>query len=133
MIAGAWRLRWTLALLPGLVVPALAQGPVPPPLPSLPEAISPELQSCVSRFGHTGCAARLYARMLCASMGSRAGLSTESELEQMQAQLAEQYDQAEIDFRDITAMQVETAAVRYYAPMLCPEMSPRIRELFKPS
>ena len=124
------RLRWTLALLPGLLAPALAQGPVPPPLPTLPEAISPELQSCVTRFGHTGCAARLYAGLLCASIGSGAG---PTELEKMEAQLAEQYDQAAIDFRGITPEQVETAAVRYYAPMLCPETSPRIRQLFNPS
>jgi hypothetical protein len=99
-------------------------------LPSLPEAISPELQSCVSRFGHTGCAARLYAGLLCASIGAAAG---PSELEKLEAQLAEQYDQAAIDFRGITPEQVETAAVRYYTPMLCPERSPQIRQLFNPS
>ena len=133
MIAGALRLRWTLALLPGLVVPALAQGPVPPPLPSLPtspEAISPELQSCVSRFGHTGCAARLYAGLLCASIKAGAGAG---ELQSMEVQLAEQYERAAIDFRGISPEQVETAAVRYYAPMLCPETSPQIRQLFNPS
>ena len=127
MIPGALRLRWTLALLPGLVVPALAQGPVPPPLPSLPEAISPELQSCVSRFGHTGCAARLYARILCDSVGQ---LPSSEALEQ---QLAQQYEQAAIDFRGISPEQVETAAVRYYSPMLCPEKSEQIRQLFNPS
>ncbi len=127
MIAGALRLRWTLALLPGLVVPALAQGPVPPPLPSLPEAISPELQSCVSRFGHTGCAARLYARILCDSVGQ---LPSSEALEE---QLAQQYEQAAIDFRGISPEQVETAAVRYYSPMLCPDKSEQIRQLFNPS
>ena len=127
MIAGALRLRWTLALLPGLVVPALAQGPVPPPLPSLPEAISPELQSCVSRFGHTGCAARLYARILCDSVGQ---LPSSEALEQG---LAQQYEQAAIDFRGISPEQVESAAVRYYSPMICPEKSEQIRKLFNPS
>ena len=127
MIAGALRLRWTLALLPGLVVPALAQGSVPPPLPSLPEAISPELQSCVSRFGHTGCAARLYARILCDSVGQ---LPSGEALEE---QLAQQYEQAAIDFRGISPEQVETAAVRYYSPMLCPDKSEKIRQLFNPS
>ena len=130
MIAGALRWQWTLALLHGLVVPALAQGSVPPPLPSLPEAISPELQSCVSRFGHTGCAARLYAGLLCASIKAGAGAG---ELESMEVQLAEQYERAAIDFRGISPEQVETAAVRYYAPMLCPETSPQIRQLFNPS
>jgi len=127
VIAAALRLRWTLALLPGLALPALAQGPVPPPLPSLPEAISPELQSCVSRFGHTGCAARLYARILCDSVGQ---LPSSEALEQ---QLAQQYEQAAIDFRGISPEQVETAAVRYYSPMLCPEKSEQIRQLFNPS
>lgn len=51
----------------------------------------------------------------------------------MEAELAEQYDQAVIDFRGITPEQVETAAVRYYAPILCPEKSPQIRQLFDPS
>jgi hypothetical protein len=90
--------------------------------------ISPELEGCVRRFGHTGCAARLYAQLLCASLGT-----AEGELERMEAKLAEQYDQAAIDFRGITPEQVETAAVRYYAPMLCPEKSPKIRQLFAPS
>jgi len=129
---GWWPWGCSLALFSGLGSPVLAQMPAPPPLPSVPETtISPELQGCVSRFGHTGCAARLYARLLCASTGSGAGLS--DELERMEAQLAEQYDQAAIDFRGITPEQVETAAVRYYAPILCPEKSPQIRQLFNPS
>ena len=129
MTAG-WR-RWgfSLALFTGLECPVLAQIPVPPPLPSVPETvISPELEGCVRRFGHTGCAARLYAQLLCASLGT-----AEGELERMEAKLAEQYDQAAIDFRGITPEQVETAAVRYYAPMLCPEKSPKIRQLFAQS
>ena len=129
-MSGGWR-RWgfSLALLTGLESPALAQFLAPPPLPVVPEpVISPELEGCVRRFGHTGCAARLYAQLLCASMGT-----AEGELERMEAKLAEQYDQAAIDFRGITPEQVETAAVRYYAPMLCPEKSPQIRQLFAPS
>jgi hypothetical protein len=103
-------------------------------LPSVPETvISPELEGCVRRFGHTGCAARLYAQLLCASMGVASGLSADGALERMEVQLSEQYDQAAIDFRGITPEQVETAAVRYYAPILCPERSPRIRQLFNPS
>lgn len=134
MTAG-WR-RWgfSLALFTGLESPVLAQIPVPPPLPSVPETvISPELEGCVRRFGHTGCAARLYAQLLCASMGAASGVTGGGELDRLETQLAEQYDQAAIDFRGITPEQVETAAVRYYAPMLCPERSPQIRQLFNPS
>lgn len=129
-MSGGWR-RWgfSLALFTGLESPALAQFLAPPPLPAVPEpVISPELEGCVRRFGHTGCAARLYAQLLCASMGT-----AEGELERMEAKLAEQYEQAAIDFRGINPEQVETAAVRYYAPMLCPEKSPQIRQLFNPS
>ena len=134
-MSGGWR-RWgfSLALFTGLESPAFAQFLAPPPLPSVPETvISPELEGCVRRFGHTGCAARLYAQLLCASMGTANALTAEGELERMEAKLAEQYDQAAIDFRGITPEQVETAAVRYYAPMLCPEKSPQIRQLFAPS
>jgi hypothetical protein len=66
-------------------------------------------------------------------MGAANRLAGEGALERMEAELAEQYDQAVIDFRGITPEQVETAAVRYYAPMLCPEKSPQIRQLFDPS
>ncbi len=134
-MSAGWR-RWgfSLALFTGLESSVLAQIPVPPPLPSVSETvISPELESCVRRFGHTGCAARLYAQLLCASMGAASGLSAAGALERMEVQLSEQYDQAAIDFRGITPEQVETAAVRYYAPILCPERSPQIRQLFNPS
>jgi hypothetical protein len=134
-VSGGWR-RWgfSLALFTGLKLPVLAQFQAPPPLPAVPEtAISPEREGCVRRFGHTGCAARLYAQLLCASMGAANRLAGEGALERMEAELAEQYDQAVIDFRGITPEQVETAAVRYYAPMLCPEKSPQIRQLFDPS
>jgi len=131
---GWWRWGCSLALLTGLKCPALAQMPAPPPLPVVPDrVISPELEGCVRRFGHTGCAARLYASLLCSSVASAASLQATEALERMEAQLAEQYDQAAIDFRGITPEQVETAAVRYYAPMLCPEKSSQIRQLFNPS
>ena len=125
MSSGWWRWGCCLALLPGLKAPALAQLPEPPPLPAVP--VSPELANCVTRYGPTGCAARLYAQLLCRSVGDPA-IS-----EQLEQQLAEQYEQAAIDFRGITPEQVETAAVRYYSPMLCPEKSPQIRQLFNPS
>lgn len=43
----------------------------------------------------------------------------------MEQQLAEQYEQAGIEFRGITAEQVETAAVRYYAPCSAPPKAQR--------
>ena len=127
MITGPLRADQGLALTLLSVLVAPVQAQLPPPLPSLPSTVSPELQSCVTRFGHTGCAARLYARILCSTVGKRG--STEL----MEQQLAEQYEQAGIEFRGITAEQVETAAVRYYAPMLCPAKSPEIRQLFNPA
>lgn len=97
----------------------------PPPLPSLPE--NPQAE-CVTRYGHTGCAARLYAQVLCDTIAvPTPGTAT------LEQSLAEQYEQAAIDFRGITPEQVETAAVRYYAPMLCPEKSEQILKLFSPS
>jgi len=105
----------------------------PPPLPSLQpsfqtsplEEPSPEaLSVCVPRYGHAGCAARLYARLLCVVVG------VSSSLEDLQQQLDEEYQQAAIDFRGISAAQIEAAAVTYYAPMLCPQKSGQIRELF---
>ena len=113
-----------LVLVSAVTSPALAQVPALPPLPS---AVSPELQRCVPRFGHTGCAARLYAAILCDAVGKQVPIAL------MEQRLAEQYEQAGLEFRGITAEQVETAAVRYYAPMLCPAKSPQIRGLFNPS
>lgn len=120
--------RWlptALWLMPwGLWMPSALAQLDPPPLPSLPESPKSE---CVSRYGQTGCAARLYAQLLCDTIGSTA-LSTES----LEQSLADGYEQAAIDFRGITPEQVETAAVRYYAPMLCPAKSDQIRQLFSP-
>lgn len=123
----AW--RWLLGLLTGLLSPAQAQLMGPPPLPSpiQPEPIAAELQTCVTRFGHTGCAARLYAQLLCQSVRE---ISNRALPEQLEQQLAQNYEQAAIDFRGISPEQVESAAVRYYSPMLCPNESPLIRKLF---
>ena len=111
-----------LALLAWCV--PVAQAQLPPPLPSLPDN---PYASCVSRYGHTGCAARLYAQLLCDNVGR--GMESPELLEQ---RLSEQYELAAIDFRGITPEQVETAAVRYYSPMLCPDQSERIQRLFNP-
>ena len=120
--ARLWRWCWLVVVA---APAAWAQvPPLPPQLPELPAGDSGAPQVCVSRYGHTGCAARLYAQLLCRTVGAPL------ELESLQAQLEEQYQQAAIDFTGITPEQVETAAVRYYSPMLCPERSTTIRQLF---
>lgn len=80
---------------------------------------------CVRRFGHTGCAARLYAQLLCESFDQPALLLAQ------QARLAEDFEREGIAFEGISVDEVETAAVRYYTPMLCQERSPNIRTLFQ--
>jgi hypothetical protein len=119
--------RWSplqplvLASIVGLM-PWAALAQLPPQLPSLPDN---PYGDCVTRYGHTGCAARLYAQLLCDNVG---GAMPDTIL--LEQRLAEHYEQAAIDFRGITTQQVETAAVRYYAAMLCPAKSEQIRRLF---
>jgi hypothetical protein len=93
-----------------------------PPLPSLPEASPAE---CTLRYGHLGCAAKLYAHFLCSS--AEGGLNEERGMEQA---LADQFEQAAIRFSGISAEQVEQAAVRYYVPLVCPEKQKQILDLF---
>lgn len=95
-------------------------GPPPPPLPPL----APEPSPCVRRYGNTGCAARLYAELLCRQVGVPVDPAAFEE------QLQRAFEEAAINFNGIGADQIETAAVRYYSPMLCPQKSPQIRELF---
>ena len=83
------------------------------------------LAPCVRRFGHTGCAARLYAQLLCESFDQPALLLAQ------QARLAEDFEREGISFAGIGPDAVKTAAVLYYTPMLCQERSPRIRTLFQ--
>jgi hypothetical protein len=107
-------------------MPPLPPPPAPAGVSPVPAPSAEELNSCVPRFGHTGCAARLYAQLLCAVVGQSPvppGL---------QQQLDSQYERAAIDFRGISVGQVESAAVRYYVPMLCPDKSREIQELFTP-
>lgn len=139
------RARLRLGLLVGgvllqLLAPVRSQPLLPDPPPPLPapqpptqpstepvllEDPSPEaLSVCVPRYGHTGCAARLYARLLCAVVGMNASA------EDLHRRLEADYERAAIDFSGISAAQIETAAVSYYAPMLCPLKSRQIRELF---
>lgn len=121
------------ALLMPPLVPGRGWAQLPPPVPPPPPPPSPlaapaaeaDLAGCVASYGNTGCAARLYAQLLCDSIGTRFNGG------QLTTQLDQQYAQAGIDFSGISPEQVERAAVRYYAPMLCPAKSGQIRELFK--
>ncbi|MFM7312180.1 MAG: hypothetical protein ACKO0M_03275, partial [Cyanobium sp.] len=61
---------------PGLGQSGLPSLPIPPPplappqAPQLPtEPSAEEISRCVPSYGHTGCAARLYARLLCGVVG----------------------------------------------------------------
>jgi len=129
VVLGVLPLLW---MLPGRGQAGMP--PPPPPLsppaplnPSIPPDPSPEeLGRCVSSYGNTGCAARLYARLLCEVVG----LSTTPQ--GLQQQLAGQFERASVDFRGIGVQQVETAALRYYVPMLCSARSRQIQELFAP-
>ena len=114
------------AMVGALALPlaAPAQGPSAPPMLGVPSTDADDLSSCVARYGNTGCAARLYARLLCEVVG-------QSPIpDGLQQRLDRDYEDAAIDFSGISAAQVESVAVRYYAPMLCPERSRQIQELF---
>ena len=112
-----WRLgRPPLALLQLLLaLPSQAQ----PLLPAVPGA-------CVSRYGNSGCAANLYAQLLCDTVGSAITL------QQLEPRLQSAFEQAGINFAGLTAEAIETAAVRSYTPMLCSPKSREIQELFQP-
>ncbi len=109
----------SLGLPPAWGQPAPALAP-PPPLP-------PPASPCVSRYGETGCGARLYAQLLCESIGRPLPVPT------LQQQLQAQFEQAGLRFVGVTVEQVQGAAVRYYAPQLCPAQAGSLRELFYPS
>lgn len=98
----------------------------PPPAPALElaEPAAEEINLCVPRFGNSGCAARLYAGLLCAAVGE--GVAPQ----ELQQRLEQQYAQAGIDFRGISASQIEAMAVKDEAPRLCPQKSRQIQELF---
>ncbi|MFM8968529.1 MAG: hypothetical protein ACKOGI_11450 [Vulcanococcus sp.] len=127
MSGGGWGRPLRLLLGAGLLLePLLAAGAraqLPPPPP--PAAAEPDLGRCVASYGNTGCAARLYAQLLCDSIDTRFNGG------QLANQLDQHYAQAGIDFSGISPEQVERAAVRYYAPMLCPSKSERIRAVFR--
>jgi len=106
---------------------------VPPPPPVLPELMAPrqpeprpiELGRCVASLGQVGCAARLYAQLLCDNIG------LQTPLNQLHQNLQSSFEQAAIDFQGITPSSIETAAVRYYTPQLCPLKSEKIIDLMQ--
>ena len=104
----------------------LPPAPPPPPAPALELAdpAAEEINLCVPRLGNSGCAARLYAGLLCAAVGEGAAP------QELQQRLEQQYAQAGIDFRGISASQIEAMAVKDEAPRLCPQKSRQIQELF---
>jgi hypothetical protein len=112
-----WRLGGPpLALLQLLLaMPSQSQ----PLLPAVPSA-------CVSRYGNSGCAAHLYAQLLCDTVGSA------TTMQRLEPRLQTAFEQAGINFVELTAEAIETAAVREYTPMLCSPKSREIRELFQP-
>ena len=106
---------------------------VPPPPPVLPELMLPrqpeprpiDLARCVANLGQVGCAAKLYAQLLCDNIG------LQTPLNQLHQNLQSSFEQAAIDFQGITPSSIETAAVRYYTPQLCPLKSEKIIDLMQ--
>ena len=106
---------------------------VPPPPPVFPELLAPgappsnslDLGRCVANLGQVGCAARLYAQLLCDNIGLQTPLS------QLHQSLQSSFEQAAIDFQGITPASIETAAVRYYTPQVCPLKSEKIIDLMQ--
>jgi hypothetical protein len=117
--------------------PPLAPWPsplvVPPPPPVLPELLAPgppqssrfALGRCVANLGQVGCAARLYAQLLCDNIG------LQTPLDQLHQSLQSSFEQAAIDFQGVTPTSIETAAVRYYAPQLFPLKIEKIFDLLQ--
>ena len=94
-------------------------------MPALPAPLPP-LSDCTRRYGATGCAARLYGEVLCEIIG------TPADLHRIEQQLGQRFAAEQVLVNGITAEQVETAAVRYYVPQLCPTKSRRIWNLMLP-
>lgn len=100
-------------------LPAAAWSQGSPMLLSPP----PPVPACVARYGHTGCAARLYAEVLCEVVGQRA------DLYRALTQLQRRFSDEHINFNGITAEQVEVTAARYYVPQLCPPKRQQVWDL----
>ena len=82
-------------------------------------------QSCLAQDAPSGCAARIYAELLCAHF-DRPG-----QMQALQQQLAQRLERADLDLAGVTPEEVETLAVRTYTPLLCPQRSEQIRRLFR--
>jgi hypothetical protein len=93
--------------------------------PAAPPPNSVDLGRCVANLGQVGCAARLYAQLLCDNIGLQTPLS------QLHQSLQSSFEQAAIDFQGITPASIETAAVRYYTPQVCPLKSEKIIDLMQ--
>jgi hypothetical protein len=103
--------------------PAEAQGSFLPPPPLLPP-LQQSLERCVPSYGDSGCAARLYAQLLCDSIGQV------TPVRELEGRLQDQYERAGINFQGLTPEQVESTAVRTYVPALCPQQRGQIQKLF---
>ena len=118
---------------PSAQEPLVAPAMPPPPPPVLPDVMAPRptpsstfaLERCVATLGQVGCAARLYAQLLCDNIGLQTPLS------QLHQSLQTSFEQAAIDFQGVTPASIETAAVRYYTPQLCPLKSEKIIDLMQ--
>lgn len=111
------------ATMRGQPASSAPQGPPPPLATPLPGT---DLRSCVALHGDLGCAARLYAELLCRVVGAPPPGQT------LEPLLARQYALAAIDFSGLTAEAVESAAVSEQVPLICPARSPEIQALFAP-
>jgi len=124
--------QWSAQLWAPLAAPMVAPLSLPPP-PVVPELMAPpppeprsfDLARCTASLGQVGCAARLYAQLLCDNIGLQTPLS------QLHRSLQTSFEQAGIDFQGITPASIETAAVRYYSPQLCPLKSEKIIDLLQ--
>ena len=102
----------------------------PPPvaLPELPSPFTPDeaegVKVCVPRFGNAGCAAHLYAQLLCAVVGET------SSILDLKAQLDRQFSEAGIDFQGLSPAQIESEALQDQVPSICPGKGRQILELF---
>ena len=108
----------------------------PPPLPQLQpqaselvklEPVSAEtLRLCVPRHGESGCAAVLYAQLLCAL-----GDQPQPQALQLGTRwLSEQFQQAGLSASGVSPAQVEQLAAEEQVPQLCPDSSDALRRLF---
>lgn len=130
-----WRCLASLLLLATAAAGRAQRAQLPAALPPPPvverplPAASTGLQRCVPRYGASGCAARLYAELLCS-------LGDQGEAQAVQAGqrwLAQRYEQAGLGPSDLSPAQIEQLAVEEQVPQLCPDSSDALRRLFSGS